>query len=167
MGGVLFFIIGFLLIFTIYMILKEDTKTKVVKKDCNIKSKDELHKKFKESYLWACEVFGVSENVYDTLDKELSEYKALGRDYFIFYYVSKYSHKYPITLPRCRNSIKDWKSFEQQKSFANEFINIVESMRNKIDSQELELFKKYGINYKNLLTETFQVDNMKLYSLPS
>lgn len=165
--GLLFFIIGLILfsLLICFTLTHSKVENKPLETNCEIKSGAKLRRKFKDSYLWACDTFGVSVNVYEELEDNMIRW-SLGEDYFTLYYTSYYGEYYP-RIQRCKNRISDHRSSKQMELFANEFINVVESMRNIIDSQELELFKKYGISYKNLLTQTFQVDNMKLYSLPS
>ena len=127
---------------------------------------DDMQRKFKECYLWASEVFGVSNNVYDNLDAEVKRYPRLGVRYFTYYYASKHSGSYP-RIQRTVNVVSDEDNINQCEKFANEFINIVEGLKAQIDDDELKLFKKYDIYFKNLLTRKFEVDNMKLFSLPS
>lgn len=127
---------------------------------------DDMQRKFKECYLWASEVFGVSNNVYDDLDAEVKRCPRLGVRYFTYYYASKYANRYP-RIQKTVNVVSDEDDINQCERFANEFINIVEGLKAQIDEDELKLFKKYDIYFKNLLTSKFEVDNMKLFSLPS
>ncbi len=129
-------------------------------------SDKDLHKRFKDAYLWACEMFGVHHNLYKELESNILQHSSLGMDYFTYYYASKYSNYYP-RIEMCKNRISIWDSPKQQSLFANEFINIVNGMRNKVDSEEIKLFNKYQISFDSLLTREFKVDTMKLYSLPS
>lgn len=127
-------------------------------------SQKELQAKFKENYLWACEVFGVRESVYDTLAAEVKRYPRLGVVYFTYYYVSKYSTHYP-KIERCLNHISDWEDTKQQEVFANEFISIAERLRSNFDLDEYELLNKYNLFDKSTLTKKFEVDNMQLFQL--
>lgn len=129
-------------------------------------SDKDLHKRFKDAYLWACEVFGVRENVYDELEYNIGRYPSLGLHHFTFYYVSRYSFNYP-RMQQCKKVLSTWASVDEMEDFAEEFINLVNGMRNNVDSEDLSLFNRYHIPIKKLLTTEFEIDNMKLYSLPS
>lgn len=170
MGIVIFIIVLGALAFLGYNIYSCDNGTKDTpsKLNLNFESEGRLHERFKEAYLWSCKVFGVSENVYDNLEDELRAYPSLGIGYFVYYYASRYPRKYP-RMVRCQTLITDYcyKDSKKIREFANEFINIVNSVRKKVDEEEIVLFNKYDIPFKHLLTEAFEVDNMKLYSLPS
>lgn len=52
------------------------------------KNADDMQMQFKEAYLWACSVFGVKKNVYDTLDEDCVKYPSLGVVYHTYYEVS-------------------------------------------------------------------------------
>ena len=125
---------------------------------------DALQAKFKENYLWACDVFGVKENVYDSLAKDVKRCPSLGVVYFTYYYVSQYSEHYP-KIERCLNHISDWNNTKQQEAFANEFISIVQQLRSDFDLGEYELLNKYNLFDKNTLTKKFEVDTIQLFKL--
>lgn len=124
-----------------------------------------LDERFEEAYLWACDVFGVSDNVYDTLENNMKTYRSLGRPYFTYHNVSEYEHYYPRKIPRCENRIKEWEDNSQIKAFANEFIGVVNSIKQQIDQEDLKLLKEYGVNTKYLLTNEFKVDKLKLFNI--
>ncbi len=129
------------------------------------KNAKDMQNQFLEAYMWTCCVFGVRKNVYDSLDRNISEYPSLGINYFTYYYVSKYSENYP-NICQTVSSIYVWDSVTEQENFVIEFLGIVNKLRNRIDVEEIKLFSKYNIPFKNLLTREFKVDNMQLFSLP-
>lgn len=135
-------------------------------KGVHFKNADDMQRKFKEAYLWACDVFGVSENVYYGLESDCNKHPSLGVVFFTYYSVSHYpSMHHPYGL-ETHYKISDWDDVKQQTKFAKEFIENVNSVRYALDSEEIKLFKKYQISYKSLLTNKFEVNNMKLFSLP-
>lgn len=168
MGVVLFLIVLCALGFVGFLIYTSDTKDDnqgvVLPIKQRFKNADDMQRQFKEAYLWACVVFGVRKSVYDVLDENISEYPSLGINYFTYYYVSKYSENYP-NIPQTNSYIRTWDNFIQQEKFVIEFLGIVNKLRNRIDVEEVKLFTKYNIPFKNLLTREFEVNNMKLFSL--
>lgn len=169
MGVILFLIVLCALGFVGFLIYNADTKDDnqgvVLPIKQRFKNADDMQRQFKEAYLWACAVFGVRKSVYDVLDKNISEYPSLGIRYFTYYYVSKYSENYP-NIPQTNSSIHTWGDVTQQEKFVIEFLGIVNKLRNCIDAEEVKLFTKYNIPFKNLLTREFEVNTMKLFSLP-
>lgn len=123
-----------------------------------------LQAKFKENYLWACEVCGVEKNLYDELTDNCIRHPILGIKYFTYYCTSDYSRYYP-NISKCKNKIRDWDNTSQQESFANEFITIVEKLRSNFDLDVYELLNKYNLFDRSVLTKKFEVDNMQLFQL--
>lgn len=128
-------------------------------------NKHDLQEQFKETYLWACKTFGVKENVYKSLEANIKSYPKLGVPYFTYYHVSEYQGYYP-NIPRVSSSVHTWDDRDQQRKFALEFITLVNSMRTRLDAEDFELFNKYEISFKNLLTKEFRVDKLSLHQLP-
>lgn len=169
MGIILFLIIGCVLTLVGFIIYRDDTdkanRAVISTTKPKFKNTKDMQNKFLEAYMWACCVFGVRKNAYDSLDRNISEYPILGINYFTYYYVSKYSENYP-NICQTVSSIYVWDDVTQQEDFVIEFLGIVNKLRNRIDVEEIKLFSKYNIPFKNLLTREFKVDNMQLFSLP-
>ena len=169
MGVILFLIVLCALGFVGLLIYNANTKDVnqgvVLPIKQRFKNADDMQRQFLEAYIWACVVFGVRKNVYDILDEGVSEYPSLGINYFTYYYVSKYSENYP-NIHKTNSSIRTWDNVTQQENFVIEFLGIVNKLRNSIDAEEVKLFTKYNIPFKNLLTREFEVNTMKLFSLP-
>lgn len=169
MGVILFLIVLCVLGFVGFLIYNANTKGGnqgvVLPIKQRFKNADDMQRQFLEAYTWTCNVFGVRKNVYDGLDEKISEYPSLGVNYFTYYYVSKYSENYP-NIPQTNSSIRTWDNVTQQEKFVVEFLGIVNRLRNRIDDEEVKLFTKYNIPFKNLLTREFEVNTMKLFSLP-
>lgn len=165
MSVILFTIIVCTLAFIGFLIYRSKDEETVGVVHPRFSNKHDLQERFKEAYLWACKTFGVHSNVYATLDEDVRRYSGLGVPYFTYYHVSKYQGYYP-NVPRISSNVHDWKDKEQQRTFALEFISLVNSMRNRVDTEDFELFNKYEIPFKNLLTKEFKVDKLSLHQLP-
>ena len=169
MGIILFLIVVCSLAFVGFIIYLVDTNKAdqgiILPTKPKFKNAKDMQNQFLEAYMWTCCVFGVRKNVYDSLDRNISECPSLGINYFTYYYVSKYSENYP-NICQTVSSIYVWDSVTEQENFVIEFLGIVNKLRNRIDVEEIKLFSKYNIPFKNLLTREFKVDNMQLFSLP-
>lgn len=165
MGVILFTIIVCTLAFIGFLIYrsKDDETVEVI--HSTFLNKHDLQEQFKEAYLWACETFGVYKNVYGTLENDLIGYKTLGVPYFTYYCISHYSSNYP-NIPHTTSKIRTWDNKAQQRTFALEFISLVNSMRTRVDTEDFELFNKYEVPFKNLLTKEFKVDKLSLHHIP-
>lgn len=170
MGEVLSLIVLCVLGFVGFLIYNANTKggnqgvVLPIKK--RFKNADDMQRQFKEAYLWACSVFGVKENVYDTLDEDCAKYPNLGVVYHTYYTVSGSTYSHYPNIPQTNNRVRTWDDVTQQENFVIEFLGIVNKLRNCIDDEEVKLFTKYNIPFKNLLTREFEVNTMKLFSLP-
>lgn len=165
MGVILFTIVFCALAFIGFLVYRsKDEETDEVVHP-TLSNKQNLQEQFKEAYLWACKTFGVEDNVYDKLEYNVSNWGNLGVQYFTYYHVSYYTHYYP-NIPRVSSSVHIWDDKDQQRVFALEFISLVNSMRTKVDAEDFELFNKYKIPFKNLLTKDFKVDKLSLHQLP-
>lgn len=169
MGVVLFLIVLCALGFAGFLVYnantKDDNQGVVLPIKQRFKNAGDMQRQFLEAYIWACVVFGVRKNVYDDLDEKINEYPRLGISYFTYYYVSKYSENYP-NIQKTVNGIRTWDDVTQQEKFVIEFLGIVNKLRNSMDAEEFKLFTKYNIPFRNLLTREFEVNTMKLFSLP-
>lgn len=170
MGVILFLIILCTLGFVGFLIYTSDTKDDSQGVVLPIKSKfknaDDMQRQFLEAYIWACNMFGVKKNVYDTLYEDCVKYPSLGVVYHTYYEVSTSTYSCYPNIPQTNSSIRAWDNVTQQEKFVIEFLGIVNKLRNRIDVEEIKLFSKYNIPFKNLLTREFKVDNMQLFSLP-
>lgn len=170
MGEVLFLIVLCVLGFVGFLIYSADTKDDnqgvMLPIKQRFKNADDMQRQFKEAYLWACEMFGVKENVYDTLDEDCAKYPSLGVMYHTYYTVSGSTYYCYPNIPQTNNRVRTWDDLTQQEKFVVEFLEIVNKLRNRIDAEEVKLFTKYNIPFKNLLTREFEVNTMKLFSLP-
>lgn len=165
MGDILFTIIFCTLAFIGFLIYRSKDEDTVGVVHSRFSNTHDLQEQFKEAYLWACKTFGVHENVYDTLDEDVRRYSALGVPYFTYYHVSNYSDHYP-NIPHTTSKIQTWGDEDQQRTFALEFISLVNSVRLRLDVEDFELFNKYEIPFKNLLTKEFKVDKLSLHHIP-
>lgn len=165
MGVILFTIIFCTLVFIGFLIYRSEDEDAVGVVHPTFSNKHDLQEQFKEAYLWACKTFGVHKSVYDTLEEDVRSYSGLGVPYFTYYHVSHYSGYYP-NIPRVSSNVHTWNDKEQQRAFALEFISLVNSMRNRVDVEDFELFNKYEIPFKNLLTKEFKVDKVSLHQIP-
>lgn len=165
MSVILFTIIFCTLAFIGFLIYKSNDEETVGVVHPRFSNKHDLQEQFKEAYLWACKTFGVTENVYKSLESDIKSYPILGVPYFTYYHVSKYQGHYP-NIPRVSSSVNTWGDRDQQRKFALEFISLVNSMRTRLDVEDFELFNKYEIPFKNLLTKEFKVDKLSLHRLP-
>lgn len=165
MGVILFTIIFCTLVFIGFLIYRSEDEESGGIVSPTFSNKHNLQEQFKEAYLWACETFGVHKNVYDTLDEDVRRYSGLGIPYFTYYHVSHYSGYYP-NMPCTASKIQTWGDEAQQRAFALEFISLVNSMRTRLDVEDYELFNKYKIPFKNLLTKEFKVDKLSLHQIP-
>lgn len=167
MSVILFTIIFCTLAFIGFLIYrsKDEETAGVVHPTPTFSNKQNLQEQFKEAYLWACKTFGVTGNVYKSLESDIKSYPSLGVHYFTYYHVSKYQSYYP-NIPRVSSSVHTWDDRDQQRKFALEFITLVNSMRTRLDTEDFELFNKYEIPFKNLLTKEFKVDKLSLHHIP-
>lgn len=170
MGIILFLIVGCVLAFVGFIIYSVDTNKSnqgiILPTKQRFKSADDTQEQFKEAYLWACSVFGVYESIYDSIAYKSNCFRSLGIEYFTYYKVSEYRCLYYPYMSEIEERITDWRSSKQQEEFALGFISKINSIRNRVDVEEIRLFSKYNIPFKNLLTREFKVDNMQLFSLP-
>lgn len=170
MGVALFLTILCALGFVGFLIYNADTKDDnqgvVLPIKQRFKNADDMQRQFKEAYLWACNVFGVKKNVYDTLDEDCAKYPSLGVVYHTYYEVSTSTYSCYPNIPQTNSRILVWDDVTQQEKFVVEFLGVVNKLRNCIDDEEVKLFTKYNIPFKNLLTREFEVNTMKLFSLP-
>lgn len=170
MGVILFLIVLCALGFAGFLIYNADTKDDnqgvVLPIKQRFKNADDMQEQFKEAYLWACSVFGVYESVYDSIAYKSDCFRSLGIEYFTYYKVSEYRCLHYPYMSEIEERITDWRSSNQQEEFALGFISKINSIRNRVDVEEIRLFSKYNIPFKNLLTREFKVDNMQLFSLP-
>lgn len=117
-----------------------------------------LKAEYKANYLWACKIFGVSNNVFT--DTSETEY---GGRYWLYNHVMvmgdsfrvKYSYPHNLPFPKTRISgtdvCKDEKAPTWVYSFMVEFNEIVNKVRDFHDSEDIKLYIKYGISYKCLM----------------
>lgn len=170
MGIILFLIVGCVLAFVGFIIYSVDTNKSnqgiILPTKQRFKSADDMQEQFKEAYLWACSVFGVYESIYDSIAYKSNCFGSLGIEYFTYYKVSEYRCLHYPYMGEIEERIIDWRSSKQQEEFALGFISKINSIRNRVDVEEIRLFSKYNIPFKNLLTREFKVDNMQLFSLP-
>lgn len=165
MNVILFAIIVWILAFIGFLVYRSKDEETVEVVHPRLSNKNDLQEQFKEAYLWVCETFGVCENVYTQLEANLKRHPNLGVPYFTYYYVSAYSCHYP-NIPRVSYEISNWENKIQQRVFALEFISLVNSLKLRVDAEDFELFSKYEIPFKNLLTKEFKVDKLSLHQLP-
>lgn len=126
-----------------------------------------LQREFKSAYLWAYKNFGSCNNLYDELDEDLKRFKNLGVDYFTYYRMSRYECLYyPKYIPKPDINVSGSGDEKGYTQYANEFISIVNNVRENLDMEQIELFHKYGMFNEKLLTDKFKVDTMKLFKLP-
>lgn len=163
MSVILFTIVFCILAVIGFIIYRRDNEENV---EVTFSNKHDLQEQFKEAYLWACKTFGVYKNVYDTLDENVRRYPSLGVPYFTYFYASHYQHDYYPNIPHLSSLIHNWDSEKEQLKFALDFISLVNSMRARVDTEDFELFNKYEIPLKNLLTKEFKVDKLSLHQLP-
>jgi hypothetical protein len=170
MGVILFLIVLCALGFVGFLIYNADTKDDnqgvVLPIKQRFKNADDMQRQFLEAYIWACNVFGVKKNVYDTLYENCVKYPSLGVVYHTYYEVSTSTYSHYPNIPQTNNKVRTWDNVIQQEKFVIEFLGIVNKLRNSIDAEEVKLFTKYNIPFKNLLTREFEVNTMKLFSLP-
>lgn len=170
MGVILFLIVLCALGFVGFLIYSADTKGGnqgvVLPIKQRFKNADDMQRQFLEAYIWACCVFGVHENIYDNMNNEPRIARSLGVEYYTYYKVSEYRSLYYPYMSSIPEKITQWKDVEQQEKFAFGFISKVDRIRKSLDAEEVKLFTKYNIPFKNLLTREFEVNTMKLFSLP-
>ena len=165
MSAILFIIIFTTLAFIGFLIYRSKDEEVVETVKPTFLNEYELQEQFREAYLWACKTFGVRSNVYNTLDEDVRRHPILGVPYFTYYHVSQHEGHYP-NIPRVNSSAHIWDDEDQQRTFALEFISLVNSMRTRLNVEDFELFSKYEIPFENLLTKEFKVDKLSLHQLP-
>lgn len=139
MSVILFTIIVCTLAFIGFLIYRSKDEETVGVVNPRFSNEHDLQEQFKEAYLWACKTFGVRSNVYTTLDEDVRRYSGLGVPYFTYYHVSQYSGHYP-NMPCTTSKIQTWHDEDQQRTFALEFISLVNSMRTRLDVEDFDEF---------------------------
>lgn len=170
MEFVIFIVVLILLFIPVCYLIRDNKQPTEPTITTKFKGEEDMQAQFKEAYLWACDVFGVRENVYDNLNQNLKKrirHKSLGVRWFTYGYVSRYTFLHYPMMPRIPYEIKCENNELQVKTFVTEFIALVDSYRNNLSDEDIELFLKYNINYQLLLTTRFEVDTMQLYQLPN
>jgi hypothetical protein len=159
----LFFVIPLFLLITGFVVIHFLSLEKK-DKPAILVSKSDIDKEFKEAYLWACDTFGVIDHIFDRLEDNMRGYTELGYDYFVYYYASEYLRYYPKYIPKPKTKVTSSNRRKDGIKFAQEFIDIVNDIRASIDTETLTLMSKYDVDYKKLLTNKFEVDNMQLFN---
>lgn len=125
-----------------------------------VKSLDQIKSEYQANYIWACETFGVG-NFNDDIHRDID------CNYWVWYNVSlvveyrgsrsMFRNYYPchIPFPKCKTGDTDCARNENVESWTTDFMiefnQICDDMKNKITPEDLALYKKYGVSYKNIL----------------
>lgn len=129
-----------------------------------VKSLDQIKSEYQANYIWACETFGsytFNNKINNPIDYRYWVWEAVSlmvKYRSEFSYANGYYYPYHIPFPKCKTGSTQCKRNEEipswTKDFMIEFNQICDDMKNRITPEDLALYKKYGINYNFLLTDT-------------
>lgn len=112
---------------------------------------------FIEDYKWC--VTNLTPNHHNLLNHYKEELKSDGDkwNYYFPHKLSKYSILFSFKeLPNFQTQVVNGYLYEctNVESFIYEFHEKVEALRSRMNPEDIKLYKKYGINYNFLLTDT-------------
>lgn len=118
---------------------------------------------FIEDYKWC--VTNLTPNYHNLLNHYKEELKSDGDkwNYYFPHKLSKYSILFSFKeLPNFQTQVVNGYLYEcnNVEPFIYEFHEKVEALRNRMNPEDIKLYKKYGINYNFLLTDSNTVDNI-------
>lgn len=116
-----------------------------------VKSLDQIKREYQANYIWACETFGsyaFNNNINNPVDYRYWIWEAVSLGYY-------YPHHIPF--PKCKTGSTECERNDEipswTKDFMIEFNQICDDMKNKITPEDLALYKKYGVSYKNIIKD--------------
>lgn len=126
-----------------------------------VKSLDQIKREYQANYIWACETFGsynFNSNINNPIDYRYWVWEAVS---LVVKYRSEYAetngyyYPYHIPFPKCKTGSTECKQNDTIPSWTTDFMiefnEICDNLKNKITPEDLALYKKYGVSYKNIL----------------
>lgn len=125
--------------------------------------KSSMRNMFIEDYKWC--VSNLTLNYQNLLDYYKEELNSNG-DRWNYYFPYRLSDHYSMfgfkELPNFQTKVANGYLYDctNVEPFISEFHSKVEALRRRMNPEDIKLYKKYGINYNFLLTDSNTVDNI-------